>query len=62
MTLAFASWAHQITALGILTGTGSPEGVIEADRKTLYLDTSGGLYIKRDADIAGDRTKGWIAK
>lgn len=62
MTLAFASWAQQITALGILTGAGSPEGVVEAGRKSLYLDTSGVLYIKRDADIGGDRKKGWIAK
>ena len=52
------------TQLQILTGTGSPEGVIEAKAATLYMNTAGTagsiLYIKRDDDISGDRSQGWI--
>lgn len=48
-----------------LTGTGSPEGVVEAPQFSSYIDktgTSGSIwYVKRDANIAGDKTKGWIA-
>lgn len=48
----------------ILTGSGSPEGIIEAIVAKEYMDTAGIAgaikYIKRDADIAGDKTKGWI--
>ena len=60
----FLEWTRLVTRLQILTGSGSPEAVIEAFPVTLYMDTAGTagsiLYIKRDADIAGDRTKGWI--
>ena len=55
---------RQLVQLQILTGSGSPEGVIEAKVTTLYMNTSGTagniLYIKRDADISGDRSQGWI--
>lgn len=48
----------------VLSGVGSPEGVIEAIPTKRYMDTSGisgtMLYIKRDADIAGDTKQGWI--
>jgi len=57
-------WMDQITDLQIVTGTGSPEGVFEALITRIYMDTAGTagniLYIKRDADITGDKTKGWI--
>ena len=50
--------------LDILEGSGSPEGVVEAKSRRLYMNTAGTagsiLYIKRDADIGGDRTQGWI--
>ena len=53
-----------LVQLDILEGTGTPEAAIEAKTRTLYMATDGTagsiLYIKRDADIAGDRTKGWI--
>jgi hypothetical protein len=53
-----------VEKLDVLSGTGSPEGVVEATQRRLYMDDSGTagsiLYIKRDADIAGDKTKGWI--
>ena len=55
---------RQLVQLQILTGTGSPEGVIEAKAATLYMNTAGTagsiLYIKRDDDISGDRSQGWI--
>lgn len=48
----------------LIIGTGSPEGVVSASKGQEYMDDSGIAgsikYIKRDADIAGDRTKGWI--
>ena len=58
------AWSRAVSRLGVIEGSGSPEGVEEALPTTLYMDTSGTagaiLYIKRDADIAGDKTTGWI--
>ena len=55
---------RQLVQLQILSGEGSPENVIEAQAKTLYMDelgTAGNiLYIKKLDDISGDRTQGWI--
>lgn len=60
----FTHWARQVTREGLLTGEGSPEGVVEAIQGRQYMDTIGTtgniLYIKRDADILGIRTEGWI--
>lgn len=64
MTEASRIWANEVTNLQIIIGSGTPEGNIEAPTKRLYMDTSGTagsiLYIKRDAEIAGDTSKGWI--
>ncbi len=64
MIRRFSDWTKSVTRLQILTGTGSPEGIIEALQRVLYMDDEGTagaiLYIKRDADISGDRTQGWI--
>lgn len=64
MTQAFLIWVNQITNLDTILGTGSPEGVIEAEQGRYFADTSAGtgnlLYFKRDGDIAKDRSKGWI--
>lgn len=66
LSLRAAVWAELVSNLSPLTGTGSPEGVVEAinDPPRFYVDTAGTagsiLYVKRDADISGDRTKGWI--
>ena len=58
-------WIRKVTKLSPMTGSGTPEGNVEAEITRLYMDTAGGagsvLYIKRDADSSGDRTKGWIA-
>lgn len=48
-----------------LTGTGSPEGVVSARQFRFYIDATGVsgsiLYVKRDPDVGGDRSQGWIA-
>ena len=53
-----------LVQLQIIQGSGSPENVISAKTRTLYMDTAGTagsiLYIKRDADISGDTKRGWI--
>ena len=45
-------------------GTGSPEGNLKGGQGQRYMDDSGTagaiLYIKRDADIGGDTSQGWI--
>ena len=46
----------------VLSGHGSPEGVVAADIGTLYRDLDGGpnatLYVKEN----GDSSTGWVAK
>ena len=58
------TWTQTITARALIIGTGSPDGVIEARQGAEYMDDSGTAgnikYIKRDSDISGDRTLGWI--
>ena len=60
----FRTWTEEVGRLSVLTGSGSPEGTVSAQATRLYMDTAGTagaiLYIKRDDDIAGDATKGWI--
>ncbi len=63
----FEHFRTEMIALGktkMLTGSGTPEASIAADVGQLYMDTSGTagliLYVKRDSDVAGDATKGWI--
>ena len=63
-TQQLRSWSAEVDKQLTITGTGSPEGVIEADVKAEYMDLAGTtgslIYRKRDADIAGDKTLGWI--
>lgn len=60
----FQRWIEAVTRNDLLVGSGSPEGVVVATVGREYMDTSGTAgaikYIKRDADIAGDRSNGWI--
>ena len=64
MTLPLLQWQQAVSRLGIIIGTGSPETVESADQGRLYVDDAGTagniLYIKRDAEISGDTTKGWV--
>ena len=60
----FRIFLIQVEQRGLLIGTGSPEGVVEAQQGQEYMDdagTAGAIkYIKRDADIGGDKSQGWI--
>jgi hypothetical protein len=62
---AFRLWMAR-TDLGTpITGSGSPEGVVEARQFSLYINETGTtgtlLYIKIQPDIAGDKKQGWVA-
>ena len=64
MVRRFRDWTQDVTRLAVIVGTGSPESVVEGSQTQLYMDDSGTagsiLYIKRDSDISGDKTQGWI--
>jgi hypothetical protein len=64
MSQVFRAWTQGVSKLEILDGAGSPEGVVSARQRTLYMDTAGTagaiLYIKRDTDVGGDTKQGWI--
>lgn len=61
---AFRLFVSAVAKLALLQGSGSPEGVVEAEQGREYMDTAGTAstikYIKRDADIGGDKSLGWI--
>jgi len=63
MTRTFQEWQTLVTKLLPIRGSGSPEGVIEAEENQHYYDINGVggdvLYIKVQDDIGGDRTQGW---
>ena len=48
----------------LIFGTGSPEGVVSAQKGAEYMDelgTTGSIkWIKKNNDIGGDESKGWI--
>jgi len=64
-SLEMRGWMEAVTALlnalDIAEGAGSPEGVLEAEQKKLYFNTSGGagtwIYIK--TTTSGNT--GWVA-
>lgn len=64
MSRQFQEWQALVTRVLPMTGTGSPEGVVEAEQYQHYYDTSGGagniLYIKMQSDIGGDKSLGWV--
>ena len=64
MEQSFRSWTGNVTRLALITGTGSPEGVVPALQGSQYMDdagTTGAIkYIKRDDNIGGDTSQGWI--
>jgi hypothetical protein len=55
--------SEEAARLPPLTGTGSPEGIIESKQGRFYINIAGGvgtiLYVKRLDDIAGNRKTGW---
>ena len=64
MEQSFRSWTANVTRLSLIIGTGSPEGAISATQGREYMDdagTAGAIkYIKRDDNIGGDTSQGWI--
>jgi hypothetical protein len=64
MQEAFRIFTSDVARLGLFVGTGSPEGVVEAAQGQEYMDDTGASgaikYIKRDSDIGGDKSQGWI--
>jgi len=60
----FRLFINDVAKLGVIVGTGTPEGTVAAEQGQQYMDDTGTagaiMYVKRDADIAGDITKGWI--
>lgn len=65
MAQPFRQFTQEASLSIPITGSGSPEGVVEAVQFSLYLDTAGSAgsiqYRKMQPDVAGDRTKGWVA-
>ena len=60
----FRLFTLMVSQLGVDVGTGSPEGVVTAEVASLYMDDAGAagsiLYIKRDDNVAGDKSQGWV--
>ena len=60
----FNLWLKAISDGALIIGTGSPETVVEAEQRAMYMDDAGTagniIYIKRDSDIGGDPKQGWI--
>jgi hypothetical protein len=61
----FRIFLLQVQERGLIIGTGSPEGVVEAEQGQVYMDDAGTagniVYIKRDPyDGSGDKSNGWI--
>lgn len=64
MNLVFKAWVREVTKLNPIIGSGSPEGVVEADIGRLFIDESADLvspflYMKQKSDIAGEIKDGW---
>ncbi len=59
----FLLLALNVTNKLVVTGTGSPEAVLEAPQFSEYIDengTTGSIkYVKMLTEIGGDRSKGW---
>ena len=57
-------FSEEVAQLPIIIGAGSPEGVVQARQSRLYMDSTGSagsiLYVKKLADIGGDKSEGWI--
>lgn len=64
MSDPFRRWTVEISDMSLLMGEGTPEASVVAVQGREYMDTLGTAgaikYIKRDADVLGDRSKGWI--
>jgi|TARA_Y100000361_G_scaffold143047_1_gene149681 hypothetical protein len=61
----FNGWLRVISERSLIIGEGSPDGVVSASQGAEYMDRLGSAgaikYIKRDADIGGNKALGWVA-
>jgi len=64
LTLQSRTFFQTVTQQALIIGSGSPEGVVTAEIGATYQDSSGAAgnirYAKRDDNIGGDKSKGWI--
>lgn len=65
MTQRFRTYLQDLDSWKPIYGAGSPEGVVTAPQYRLYIRTDGTagtsmLYVKKSADIAGDKSQGWV--
>ena len=64
LTLQSRTFFKAIEVQALIIGTGSPETVVEAEQGASYMDDTGAAgsikYIKRDDNIGGDKSQGWI--
>jgi hypothetical protein len=57
----FQKWCAETFDLGILSGEGSPEGVVPAEPGTLYRNRLGGAGTTLYAKETGTGNTGWVA-
>ena len=65
LTSQSRAFLREVFIQALIIDSGSPEGVVEAEISSMYMDKTGTagsiLYVKRDADDgAGDKSIGWI--
>ena len=64
LTSQSRTFLREVFIQALIIDTGSPEGVIEAEIGSSYMDNTGTagniLYIKRDDNIGGDKSQGWV--
>lgn len=64
LTVQSRTFFKTIITQALIIGTGSPEGVVEAEQGASYMDDAGAAgsikYIKRDDNIGADKSQGWI--
>lgn len=64
LTLQSRTFFKSLEVQALIIGTGSPETVVEAEQGASYMDNSGTAgsikYIKRDDNIGGDKSQGWV--
>lgn len=57
-------WAQSITDAQRIIGSGSPDGIVEANQGVFYIDEDAALgsvlYVKQRDNVAGDRKFGWV--
>ena len=63
-TQEMREWTRLVTKSVPLVGENSPEGIVAAEQYQIYINSSGTTgsitWIKMQADIGGDITKGWV--